>query len=280
MKGRNDAISAAYKRYLDIHNGDRVQALTDLGTFILGFNAIPPVVMYEGDLSQISISSDPVGPLMPFTAQPSSSTEEGTFQQRVGDWMDKCFKRSLYSDMVERGDRFLEEAIEMLQAHDYPRERIPTLVDYVYNRPKGESAQEVGGVMITLAGFCHIAGHDMQAEGERELARINRPEVMKKIRAKQEAKNALHFDSPLPGSVAPGSTFEIPAGFTSNLGMRPVDRMTEVRVLWSDGEIARNLAGNYSWELHPRDPNACWIVAFEVVPPAGAEAAPEVGSSD
>lgn len=46
MKGRNDAISAAYKRYLELHNGDRVQALTDLGTFILGFNAVPPLAMH------------------------------------------------------------------------------------------------------------------------------------------------------------------------------------------------------------------------------------------
>ena len=42
----------------------------------------------------------------------------------------------------------------------------------------------------------------MHAAGEAELARICQPEVMAKIRAKQEAKNALHFDTPLPGQPA------------------------------------------------------------------------------
>lgn len=124
-----------------------------------------------------------------------------TFQRGVELWMDQCFVPSLYSNMVERGDRFLEEALEMLQANGYPRERIATLVDYVWSRPKGELGQEVGGVMVTLAGYCWIAGLDMHEEGARELKRITQPEVMAKIRAKQEAKNALHFDTPLPGSL-------------------------------------------------------------------------------
>lgn len=54
--------------------------------------------------------------------------------------------------------------------------------------------------MVTLAGYCWVAGLDMHAAGEAELARISQPEVMAKIRAKQEAKNALHFDTPLPGA--------------------------------------------------------------------------------
>lgn len=58
MKGRNDAISAAYKRYLELHNGDRVQALTDLGTFILGFNAVPPLQMYMEEMSPLTVSTD------------------------------------------------------------------------------------------------------------------------------------------------------------------------------------------------------------------------------
>ncbi|MGF6494207.1 hypothetical protein ABIE56_002398 [Luteibacter sp. 621] len=123
-----------------------------------------------------------------------------SFQARVSWWMDQCFLPSLYSDMTERGDRLLEEVLELLQAHGYDQARVPTLVDYVFKRPVGEPAQEVGGVMVTLAGFCWIARLDMHAAGEAELARINQPEVMANIRAKQEAKNALHFDTPLPGA--------------------------------------------------------------------------------
>ncbi|WP_251278369.1 hypothetical protein, partial [Enterobacter hormaechei] len=91
----------------------------------------------------------------------------------------------------------------LLQAHGYDSARVPTLVDYVFCRPVGEPTQEVGGVMVTLAGYCWVAGLDMHAAGDAELARISQPEVMAKIRAKQEAKNALHFDTPLPGNAGP-----------------------------------------------------------------------------
>ncbi len=124
-----------------------------------------------------------------------------TFQHSVSEWMDKCFLPSLYSDMTERGDRLLEEVLELLQALGYDKARVPTLVEYVFSRPVGDPAQEVGGVMVTLAGYCWVAGLDMHVHGHAELARISHPEVMAKIRAKQEAKNALHFDTPLPGNA-------------------------------------------------------------------------------
>lgn len=124
-----------------------------------------------------------------------------SFQAGVAEWMGQCFLPSLYSNMTERGDRLLEEVLELLQAHGYDSARVSTLVDYVFGRPVGEPAQEVGGVMVTLAGYCWVAGLDMHAAGDAELARINQPDVMARIRAKQEAKNALHFDTPLPGDA-------------------------------------------------------------------------------
>lgn len=128
-----------------------------------------------------------------------------TFQAGVSEWMGQCFLPSLYSNMTERGDRLLEEVLELLQAHGYDQGRVGTLVDYVFGRPVGEPAQEVGGVMVTLAGYCWVAGLDMHAAGDAELRRITQPEVMAKIRRKQEAKNALHFDTPLPGDAAPSA---------------------------------------------------------------------------
>lgn len=125
-----------------------------------------------------------------------------TFQTGVSEWMGQCFLPSLYSNMTERGDRLLEEVLELLQAHGYDQGRVATLANYVFSRPVGEPAQEVGGVMVTLAGYCWVAGLDMHAAGEAELQRIKQPEVMDKIRRKQEAKNALHFDTPLPGHAA------------------------------------------------------------------------------
>ena len=123
------------------------------------------------------------------------------FQARVSKWMDECFLPSLYSNMTERGDRLLEEVLELLQSSGYDQARVETLVRYVFGRPVGEPSQEVGGVMVTLAGYCWVAGLDMHAAGEAELARINDPAMMAKIRTKQESKNAMHFDTPLPGGA-------------------------------------------------------------------------------
>ncbi len=127
------------------------------------------------------------------------------FQSDVAEWMGQCFLPSLTSNMTERGDRLLEEVLELLQAHGYDSARVPTLINYVFGRPVGEPAQEVGGVMVTLAAYCSVAGLSMQADGQAELDRINQPAVMARIREKQEAKNALHFDTPLPGAAAPSA---------------------------------------------------------------------------
>jgi hypothetical protein len=125
--------------------------------------------------------------------QGSSAKEADTqpapsFQSRVLPWLMECFGAEIAADRVERCDRFIEEALELAQSLDWPRERAIALVDYVYGRPAGEPHQEVGGVMVTLAALCQAAGLDMDAAGEDELARIMRPEIVAKIRAKQAAK--------------------------------------------------------------------------------------------
>lgn len=134
-------------------------------------------------------------------AAPAEKKASISFQQQVSAWAGKCFPATTVHNITERGDRVLEEVLELLQAHGYDRSRVPTLTDYVYSRPAGEPAQEVGGVRVTLSLFCEVAGIDEDAAARAELARIQRPEVMAKIRAKQEAKNALHFDTPLPGNA-------------------------------------------------------------------------------
>ncbi len=108
------------------------------------------------------------------------------FQSRVQPWMMACFGAEIAGDKLERADRFIEEALELVQAGDYPPERAHALVDYVFNRAKGEPAQEVGGVMVTLAALCLASNLDMHAAGETELARIWTK--VDAIRAKQAAK--------------------------------------------------------------------------------------------
>lgn len=120
------------------------------------------------------------------------------FQQRVGPWLVECFGEQVALDVQERCDRFLEEALEKVQAYGYDPARIATLVNYVFNRPVGDPFQEAGGVMVTLAALCWATGVDLHAAAETELGRILQPEVMEKIRKKQASKRGLHTPLPVP----------------------------------------------------------------------------------
>jgi hypothetical protein len=104
-----------------------------------------------------------------------------------------CFGPEISADRVERNHRFLEEALELVQANGCTQDEAHQLVDYVYGRPQGEINQEVGGVMVTLAALCLANGINMHEGGETELARIWTK--VEQIRAKQAAKPK---HSPLP----------------------------------------------------------------------------------
>lgn len=111
----------------------------------------------------------------------------GPFQARVEPWLRECFGDVIPFDKIERADRFVEESMELAQTTPgFTRDRAHALVDYVFDRPVGEPAQEVGGVMVTLAAYCLANGLDMAQAGETELARIWTK--VPQIRAKQAAK--------------------------------------------------------------------------------------------
>jgi hypothetical protein len=118
------------------------------------------------------------------------------FQSRIMPWLLECFGETIASETVERNHRFLEEALELVQACGCPSDEAHKLVDYVYGRPVGDKSQEVGGVMVTLAALCLAQGLDMHQSGETELARITQPAMVERIREKQKRKPAM---SPLPG---------------------------------------------------------------------------------
>lgn len=143
-------------------------------------------------------------------SSPNPAVAEGaTFQARVQPWMLACFGAEIAADRVERNHRFLEEALELVQACGCTASEAHQLVDYTFGRPIGEPAQEVGGVVVTLAALCLANGLDMHAAGETELARIWTK--VEQIRAKQAAKPK---HSPLPEAPAPASA---PVGLTSDL---------------------------------------------------------------
>jgi hypothetical protein len=115
------------------------------------------------------------------------------FQQRVLEWAMACFSMEVCRDRQERNHRFLEESLELVQALGCTCSEAHQLVDYVFGRPVGEPAQELGGVMVTVAALCFPNDLDMEAAGERELARCWTK--IEAIRTKQAAKPK---HSPLP----------------------------------------------------------------------------------
>ncbi len=133
---------------------------------------------------------------------PDAHEPEGakqSFQSRVASWMLACFGAEISGDKAERNHRFLEEALELVQACGCTESEAQQLVRYVYGRPVGEPRQESGGVSVTHAALCLAQGIDMSEAGEIELARIWTK--VEQIRAKQAAKPK---HSPLPQHTETG----------------------------------------------------------------------------
>ncbi len=113
-------------------------------------------------------------------------TLNGPYQSRVMAWMRACFKPAHIIDTRTRGHRFLEEALELVQAGGCTKDEAIRLVEYVYNRPVGVIAQEVGGTMVTLAALCSAFHTDLFWCADTELERCWTN--IAKIRAKQDLK--------------------------------------------------------------------------------------------
>jgi NTP pyrophosphatase (non-canonical NTP hydrolase) len=111
---------------------------------------------------------------------------KANFQSETTDWATQCFGKDHATDTTLRNHRFLEEAVELVQACGITRIEVLQIVHYVYNRPVGVIRQEVGGVLNTLAVLCSAFGIDMLDAGNEELMRVwNKFE---EIRAKHHAK--------------------------------------------------------------------------------------------
>lgn len=132
-------------------------------------------------------------------ARDARAALRGGFQDRVGLWADACFGNEIGLDPVERNHRFLEEALELVQACGCTASEAHQLVDYVFGRPVGEKLQEAGGAQGTLALLCRAHGIDLMVAAEAELTRCWGK--IDKIRAKQAAKPK---HGPLPGPSVGG----------------------------------------------------------------------------
>lgn len=118
------------------------------------------------------------------------------FQTGVRRWIVHCFGVELSNNRIERNHRFIEEAVELVQACGCTKEHVLKIVDYVYGRPVGDPHQEVGGTMVTLSALCSARGINLDTAAEDELKRVTT--LIDVIRAKHARKVK---DSALPGAT-------------------------------------------------------------------------------
>jgi hypothetical protein len=133
------------------------------------------------------------------------------FQDTIRAWVNKCLGYRSAKNAAERNFRFLEEALELVQANGMTRDEAWETMEYVFARPVGKLPQEVAGTVITLVALANQAGIDVAEEAMVEFRRIDTPEMMAKIRAKQESKpRRVRIDT--PGEIADNGYMEVEVG--------------------------------------------------------------------
>lgn len=107
-------------------------------------------------------------------------------QEQVRDWVVRCWGDGAVS-VVERVERFFEEAAELTQAEGISRDRLTEIIRHVYDKEPGQPPQEVGGIGTTLLAYCAAKGISADECERRELSRIlGRP--VDHFRARHDAK--------------------------------------------------------------------------------------------
>jgi len=116
----------------------------------------------------------------------TSTSSKPSLQERKDKWMRACFDDEITDSPEERNRRFIEEALELVQSLGMTRHEAHFMVDYVFDRDRGEPFQEVGGSLLCLAALCNVHKIDMMEAGETELSRVWTK--VEAIRGKQKQK--------------------------------------------------------------------------------------------
>lgn len=138
-------------------------------------------------------------------ASSSFSTRAGLdeFEDFVASWMVRAFGQELTDDKNERAYRFIEEAVELVQAAGLNVYQVRAMVNYVFGRPIGALPQEAGGVMVTLAAFLRAHKLNMRQVAFTELARAE--DRIDEIREKRKHK-------PLPFTINEADVVKVDSG--------------------------------------------------------------------
>lgn len=110
------------------------------------------------------------------------------WQKVIATWVQSTFGVAHQQSTLERGSRFLEEAIELAQAVGIRREMALNLLDKVYNGEPGSPKQEFGGAFVTLLALAENQGEVLLDCLITESNRIHQPEIIKKCQESQRRK--------------------------------------------------------------------------------------------
>lgn len=94
-----------------------------------------------------------------------------TRQRVVYDWIRRVFGDQ-NAGRQERAMRLFEEATELAQVESIQADALCRLVRYVYDKPRGQAKQEVGGVGVTLLAYCEAALINADEQEAIELERV------------------------------------------------------------------------------------------------------------
>ena len=120
-------------------------------------------------------------------------------QEVVRKWICSTMDTETFLSTKERAQRFLEEAIELVQATgDLTKEDIQHQLDTTWARPVGTLSNEVGGTAVCLFALCENLGLDFYEELNREITRVYQPHVIEKVRKRwrEKASNGTGIITP------------------------------------------------------------------------------------
>jgi len=116
-------------------------------------------------------------------------------QAIVANWCAAAFGQGQASSVVQRGLRMLEEAIEAYQAAGCDPAQAHKLIDFVFARPTGQLAKEIGQLGLTTLALANAASISADFEEVREVERVLAKPV-EHYTARNQAKNDAGFIAP------------------------------------------------------------------------------------
>jgi hypothetical protein len=121
----------------------------------------------------------------------------GLFQRLITRWGDQCFGQEVNRDVRIRRNVALEESLELFQSLEGTEEEAMKILQRTFSRPRGETDQEIGGVLVTTTLLAESLGENIEILALRELHRCE--DRTEEIREKRRTKPHAQLESDSDG---------------------------------------------------------------------------------